>query len=176
MKNIDIIFSASDIASRIEGLAKEIARTELDNLLVVSILKGSFVFVADLIRALHEEGQQPEVEFLFLSSYKGGVKSTGFVEVLRDIDTDVRGRNVLLVDDILESGRTLDFAKSLFEKRNAKSVQICVLLDKPVQRAKEVKVCFTGFECPELFVVGYGMDYAHKYRELPYIGALMDEF
>ncbi len=155
-----------------KGLAKEIALAGLDNLLVVSILKGSFVFAADLIRALHEEGQQPEVEFLFLSSYKGGTKSTGFVEILRDIDTDVSGRNVLVVDDILESGRTLDFAKNLFEGRNARSVNICVLLDKPVERVKEVKVSFTGFDCPDLFVIGYGMDYAHKYRELPYIGAL----
>ncbi len=173
MENIEVLFSAEDIEIRLKSLAQEIVAAKLDNLLVVSILKGSFMFAADLIRAIQlEGGASSEMEFLFLSSYKGGTRSTGTVEILRDIDTDVKGRNVLIIDDILESGRTLHFAKTLMEERKAEAVHICVLLDKPVPRAKEVALSFTGFECPDVFVIGYGMDYAHKYRDLPYVGVV----
>jgi hypoxanthine phosphoribosyltransferase len=167
---IDVIFQPEQIAARIEVVAKDIARARLENLLVIAVLKGSFVFAADLIRALHRSGLSPEVDFITLSSYRKSTKSTGAVEILRDIETSPEGRNVLLVDDILESGRTLAFAKDLVSARGAKTVKTCVLLNKPIQRAVQVEADYKAFDCPEVFVVGYGMDVGHKYRELPYVG------
>src|SRR5262245_28493755 len=117
---IETIFSASLIDERIEILAAGIAAANLRRLLLVAVLKGSFVFAADLIRALHRAGLSPEVDFISLSSYRSGTRSSGRIEILRDIETDVRGRNVLLVDDILESGRTLAFAKDLIVARGAR--------------------------------------------------------
>ena len=169
---IETIFSAMAIADRIEALAVEIAGAGLRDLLAVAVLKGSFVFAADLIRALHRVGLSPEVDFISLSSYRAGTRSLGRIEILRDIETDVRGRNVLLIDDILESGRTLAFAKDLITARGATRVQTCVLLDKPVARAANITADIRAFECPNVFVVGYGMDLAHRFRELPFVGRL----
>lgn len=169
---IETIFSASLIAERIEILAAGIAAANLRRLLLVAVLKGSFVFAADLIRALHRAGLSPEVDFISLSSYRSGTRSSGRIEILRDIETDVRGRNVLLVDDILESGRTLAFAKDLIIARGATRVLTCVLLDKPVARAANITADMRAFECPNVFVVGYGMDLAHRFRELPFVGRL----
>jgi len=169
---VQVIFSPEEIATRIDALAARIAEQNLERLLVVAILKGSFVFAADLIRALHKVGLEPEVDFISLSSYRRSTQSSGQVQILRDIEMDVRGRNVLLVDDILESGRTLAFAKDLVAARGAKRVLTCVLLNKPVRRAVQVEADFAAFECPNVFVVGYGMDLAHRYRELPYVGQL----
>jgi len=169
---VQVIFSPEEIATRIDALAARIAEQNLERLLVVAILKGSFVFAADLIRALHKVGLEPEVDFISLSSYRKSTQSSGQVQILRDIEMDVRGRNVLLVDDILESGRTLAFAKDLVAARGAKRGLTCVLLNKPVRRAVQVEADFAAFECPNVFVVGYGMDLAHRYRELPYVGQL----
>jgi hypoxanthine phosphoribosyltransferase len=172
-QTIEVVYSAQDIASRIDALAGEVLQAGLDDLLVIAVLKGSFVFAADLIRALHRAGIGPEVDFISLSSYGERVTSSGAVEVLRDIEMNVADRNVLIVDDILESGRTLAFAKRLVESRGAKRVMTCVLLDKPVPRAAPVGADFYGFKCPNVFVVGYGMDLAHRYRELPFVGNLV---
>jgi len=169
---IEVVFPPEEIAKRIDALAERIAAEKLDRLLVVAILKGSFVFAADLIRALHRVGLEPEVDFISLSSYRKSTTSSGKVEILRDIEMDVGDRNVLLVDDILESGRTLAFAKDLVAARGARQVLTCVLLDKPVSRAVQVDADFAAFECPNVFVVGYGMDLAHRYRELPFVGQL----
>jgi len=173
LPDIKVIFTAGDIAKKIDTLAGNIAVAGLDNLLVIAILKGSFVFAADLIRAMHKAGISPEVDFITLSSYRKSTSSSGKVEILRDVESDVGGRNVLLVDDILESGRTLAYAKDLIVARGARRVMTCVLLDKPVQRAAEVEADFCAFECPDVFVIGYGMDTGHRYRELPYVGALV---
>jgi hypoxanthine phosphoribosyltransferase len=167
---VEVIFSADVIDKRVGELAHEIKQSGLDKLLVIAVLKGSFVFAADLIRALHNVGLSPEVDFLSLSSYRAGTQSSGRVEILRDIDLDVAGRNVLLVDDILESGRTLAFAKDLISARGAKSVNSCVLLRKKTARAVTIDADFLAFDCPEVFVVGYGMDVAYRYRQLPYVG------
>lgn len=167
---IRVLFSAEKIAERNRELAAEIARRDSGDLLVVPILKGSFVFAADLIRALYEAGLSPEVEFMSLSSYGAGQKSAGEVQVLRDIEGEVRGRTVMLVDDILESGRTLAYAKDLIVARGARTVLTCVLLDKPGHRNAGISADFVGFTCPDLFVVGYGMDVAHAFRELPFVG------
>lgn len=171
---IEILFSATEIGARIDGLAAEIAAAQGADLLIVPILKGSFIFAGDLIRALHGEGLSPQVDFIFLSSYQDSTTSSGEVELLRDIRTDVAGRDVLLLDDILESGRTLDFARQLMLSRGAASVRSCVLLDKKVPRAAKFEADYCGFVCPDLFIVGYGMDLAQRYRELPYIGHLAE--
>lgn len=168
-KEIEVLFSASAIASRNLELAKEIAARATDDLLVVSILKGSFIFAADLIRAMHDAGISPEVEFIMISSYGAGTAS-GDITVLRDVDNDVKGRDILLIDDILESGKTLKFTRDLMLSRGARSVSIVVLLDKHSQRQAEVDADFVGFRCPDYFVVGYGMDMGHAFRELPFVG------
>lgn len=170
---IEVIFSSETIAERIAALALEIQGIKSDNLLVVAVLKGSFIFAADLIRALHEAGVSPEVDFITISSYRRGTQSSGKVEILRDIDVDVEGRHVLLVDDILESGRTLAFAKDLLVARGAADVSTCVLLRKDVPRAVDVEADFHAFDCPPDFVVGYGMDVAYRYRQLPFVGRII---
>ena len=171
---IEVIYSQAAINERIGELAGDIASVSFDNLLVVAILKGSFVFAADLIRALHEKGLSPQVDFLSLSSYRDGTTSAGRVDILRDVDLPVEGRDVLLVDDILESGRTLHFACELLKGRGAGKIKTCVLLDKPGRRAAEIDADYRAFECPDVFVIGYGMDKAYKYRELPYVGRIVE--
>lgn len=175
MPKIDVIFSADEIAERIKVVADRIAKKAQDDLLVISVLKGSFIFAGDLIRALHYAGLSPEVDFLSLSSYKEKTVSSGIVEVVRDLETDVSGRHILLVDDILESGRTLQFAKQLVTERGASKTEACVLLNKPGRRIVEIEPDYQAFECPDLFVVGYGMDLAHRYRELPFVGQLIQD-
>lgn len=167
---IRVLYSAADIAARNETLAQEIVRSQLVDPLVVAILKGSFIFAADLLRAMHNAGLEPEVEFITLSSYRKATVSSGQVEVVRDVQSDVKGRDVLLVDDILESGRTLAFARDLLAARGASRVLAACLLEKPGKRAVQIEADFVGFTCPDLFVVGYGMDMAHSFRELPFIG------
>jgi hypoxanthine phosphoribosyltransferase len=167
---IDVLFSETEISTRITVLAQEIAARKPTRLLVIPVLKGSFIFAADLIRAMHHAGLSPEVDFMILASYRAAQSSSGHVDVLRDIESIVADRDVLLVDDILESGRTLAFAKDLLNARGAKNVMSCVLLDKPGHLAANIKADFRGFDCPDLFVVGYGMDMAHQFRELPFVG------
>jgi hypoxanthine phosphoribosyltransferase len=153
-------------------MARSVAAAEPKDLLVVAVLKGSFMFAADLIRALHRTGLSPQVEFIHLSSYRSGTVSSGNVSILRDVESSVRGRDVLLVDDVLESGRTLVFAKDLLMARGARRVFVSVLLEKPGKRAVEIEPDFVGFTCPDVFVVGYGMDIAHNYRQLPFVGVV----
>ena len=167
---VKVLYDEDRIATRNREIAEEIAALKLDNLLAVAILKGSFMFAADLVRALHRAGLTPEMEFMHLSSYRKAMVSSGQVEILRDVESDVRDRDVLLIDDILESGRTLAFAKDLLMARGARRVLVCVLLEKPGKRAVHIIADLVGFECPDLFVVGYGMDVAHAFRQLPYIG------
>ena len=172
---IGVLFSAEEIAARVNHIAQEIARRSPANLLVVPILKGSFIFAADLIRAMHHAGLSPEVDFMILSSYRKLTKSSGQINVLRDIETDVRGRDVVLIDDILESGRTLAYAKDLLNARGAKATYSTVLLHKPGHLAAHIAPDFQGFVCPDKFVVGYGMDMAHQFRELPFVGYVKSE-
>jgi hypoxanthine phosphoribosyltransferase len=171
-QRIRVLYDEAAIAARNAEMAAEIAGSAGENLLVVAVLKGSFMFVADLIRAMHRTGMTPQVEFVHLSSYRAATISSGQVEILRDVQSDVRGRHVLLVDDILESGRTLAFAKDLLAARGATRVSTAVLLEKPGKRAVNITADYVGFECPDYFVVGYGMDVAHSYRQLPYVGVI----
>ena len=172
-KRISTLFTAEEIAACNLRLAEEIAgaRSSAGELLAIAVLKGSFVFAADLIRAMHARGHQPEVEFITLSSYGAGTEA-GEVRILRDIDTDPAGRDVLLIDDILESGNTLKFAADLMRERGAASVSIAVLLDKHSRRRAEIEPDHVGFDCPDHFVVGYGMDVGHAFRELPFVGVV----
>lgn len=169
-QRISVLYSAQEIAARIDELAHLIVGRLGRDFLVVPILKGSFIFAADLLRALHKAGAAPDVDFLSLSSYREGTVSTGTVRIVRDVESDIEGRSVLLIDDILESGRTLAFAKDLMAARRAKIVEACVLLDKHGKRAADVSAEFAGFDCPDRFVIGYGMDMAHAFRELPFVG------
>ncbi len=170
-KDIEILFSASTIARRNLELAKNIAQEAGENLLIISVLKGSFIFAADLIRAMHDAGAEPDVEFIMISSYGSGTTSSE-INLLRDVDSDVEGRNILLVDDILESGKTLKFTRELMLSRGAKSVSVAVLLDKRMRRTSDIEPDYVGFDCPDYFVVGYGMDVGHAFRELPYVGVV----
>ena len=172
---VEVLFSAESIAQRVNHLGGEIAARVDRTCMVIAVLKGSFVFCADLIRSLHRAGMHPRIDFLTLTSYGLGTKSSGDVRITRDISDDVSGLDVLLVDDILESGRTMAFAKQLIQDRGAKSVSICVFLDKPGKRKMPIEADHVGFTCPDQFVVGYGLDYAHYYRELPFVGVLRQE-
>ena len=169
---ISVLFDADRLANRVSELASEIVADMGREFLVVPILKGSFIFAADLLRALHMAGGEPDMDFLTLSSYGAGTQTSGKVRISRDIDAEIIGRQVLLVDDILESGRTLAVAKDLMMLRQARSVKTCVLLEKPGKLAVQMKVDFVGFECPDKFVIGYGMDVAHAYRQLPFVGVV----
>ncbi len=170
LPRVRVLFDESAIAQRNEEIARAIASQPLENLLVVAVLKGSFMFAADLIRALHRAGLAPQVEFIHLSSYRAATVSSGQVAILRDVESEVRGRDVLLIDDILESGRTLVYAKDLLMARGARRVLTTVLLEKPGKRAVTMDADYVGFTCPDVFVVGYGMDVAHAFRQLPFVG------
>ena len=169
---VSIRFSAAEIATRVDEMAAELAAKLPADTLVVSVLKGSFVFAADLIRALSRAGANWSMDFLTLSSYGSGTETSGRVRIVRDIVDDVRGRDVLLVDDILESGLTISFATDLLKERGAARVWVCTLLDKPAKRRASIDAEFTGFQAGDEFLVGYGLDWAHRFRGLPYIGVV----
>ena len=169
---IRVLYNEQEIAERVEALAAEIAAANFQDLLVVAVLKGSFIFAADLLRALHKQDVRLEMDFMMLASYGKNLESSGQVQILRDIESSVRDRPVILIDDILESGRTVAFAKDLIVARGAAEVKTCVFLDKPGKRAANIDADYLGFSTPDLFVVGYGMDMAHSFRELPYVGVV----
>ena len=169
---VEMMYSAAEIGARVGALAADIADAMGPDIMVVAVLKGSFVFTADLLRALHHHGVHPRIDFMTLSSYGTGTESSGEVVITRDITDDVRGARILLIDDILESGRTLAFARALLQERGAEMVRLCVLLDKPEKRKADLEADYVGFSIGDAFVVGYGLDYAHYYRELPFIGTI----
>jgi len=170
--SVRTLFTQEQIAERIASLAIEIAASEPQALLAIIVLKGGFVFGADLLRALAVNGVSLEVEFISLSSYGSRQKTSGEVRVVRDIEVEVSGRDVLIVDDVLDSGLTLKFARDLMLSRDARRASIAVMIDKPAGRRADVAADYVGFTCPGYFVVGYGMDAGHAYRELPFIGVL----
>ncbi|MBO6758200.1 MAG: hypoxanthine phosphoribosyltransferase [Roseibium sp.] len=167
---INTLFDEDMIATRVSDLAREIADSDPKDLLVVAVLKGSFIFAADLVRAMHREGLAPEMEFIHLSSYGAGTEGSENIRILRDVESDVNNRDIILVDDILESGRTLSFARDRLKNRGARSVCVVALLDKPDRRKAAISADYVGFACPDKFVVGYGMDMGHAWRQLPFIG------
>jgi hypoxanthine phosphoribosyltransferase len=164
------LYSEAQIAEQVRALARRIAASEPNRLLAIVVLKGAFVFAADLVRALAVEGVRLEIEFISLASYGSRLETSGEVQVRRDIEVAVSGRDVLIIDDVLDSGLTLKFARDLMRSRGARRVSIAVMVDKPEGRRAEIEADYVGFTCPNYFVVGYGMDAAHAWRELPYVG------
>lgn len=166
---IDEMISAKTIAARIEALAGEIRRefADTDKLVVVGLLRGSFVFIADLVRELD---LAVEVDFLEASSYGDSTESSREVRILKDLRGAIEGRDVLVVEDIVDTGFTLDHVLHLLQSRKPARLRTCALLDKPSRREVAVKADWTGFEIPDEFVVGYGIDYAQRNRNLPFIG------
>ena len=172
MDRLRVLFSAAEIAARVDALAAEIARTIPAEFVMVGLLKSAAVFVADLARALDRAGARPEIEFMRLTSYGLAKESSGAVQLLGDIPADLAGRPVLLVDDIVDTGRSIAYAAAQLRQSGIGDLWTCALLDKPQRREIEVAIDFIGFTIPNVFVVGYGTDYAEKYRHLPYIGVV----
>lgn len=165
-----ILISESELSKKVSELGQKISDDYRDKkLLMVSVLKGSIMFMADLMRAVDIPLR---VDFMSVSSYGSGTKTSGVVKIIKDLDIPIEGYDLLIVEDILDSGETLGYLKSILEKRNPKSVAIATLLDKPGRRRVDIKADYIGFEIPDEFVVGYGLDYDERYRNLPYVGVL----
>ncbi len=168
-----ILVPEHSIQDRIRGLGQQIDEHYLGkDLLLISVLKGSVLFLADLMRAI---SIPHEVDFLATSSYGASTNSSGVVRILKDLNEPIEGRHVILVEDIIDSGHTLAYLTRLFRHRNPASLEIVTLLDKPSRREVDIDLFWTGFSVPNEFVVGYGLDYNQKYRNLPYIGVLKPE-
>ena len=166
---IDEMISAKTIAARVEELCREIKETfsDTDKLVVVGLLRGSFVFIADLVRELD---MNVEVDFLEANSYGDSMESSREVRILKDLRGEIGGQDVLVVEDIVDTGFTLAHVTRLLQSRGPRRLETIALLDKPSRRETEIKATWTGFEIPDEFVVGYGIDYAQRNRNLPYIG------
>jgi hypoxanthine phosphoribosyltransferase len=169
---IETLHDRAEIAARVEALAREIDRAIQGDFTIVGVLKGCFVFVADLVRALDALGRRSRVDFIRLSSYGAAKKSAGEVRLAGAAPAGIVGHKVLLVDDIVDTGRTLVYARELMQAQGAQAVWTCALVDKPSRREVAFTADFTGFEVPDIFIVGYGIDYAENYRHLPYIGKI----
>ncbi|MEG0692129.1 MAG: hypoxanthine phosphoribosyltransferase [Oscillospiraceae bacterium] len=172
MKNdiLKVLISEEEIANKVQALGEQISKDyEGKNLLMVSVLKGSVVFMADLMRAVTVHCQ---IDFMSVSSYGNSTKTSGVVKIVKDLDVNLEGFDLLIVEDILDSGMTLSYIKHMLLERNPSSIRICTLLDKPERRQSDVLADYKGFNVPDEFVVGYGLDYCEKYRNLPYIGVL----
>jgi hypoxanthine phosphoribosyltransferase len=169
-----VVVSQERLAERVEQLATEVAADyrEHEGMLLVGVLKGAFVFMADFARALGRHHGHVELEFMAISSYGQGVTSSGVVRILKDLDRDIAGRHVVVVEDIVDSGLTLSWLLRYLASRSAASVRVVALLRKPEAVTVDVPVQYVGFDIPNEFVVGYGLDYAERYREVPYIGVL----
>lgn len=165
-----VLLSEEKIKEIITNLGRQISKDYKDkNLLMVSILKGSVVFMADLMRAI---GIHCRIDFMCVSSYGSSTESSGRVKIIKDLDIDLKGYDLLLVEDILDSGKTLSNVKEVLLTRNPSSVKICTFLDKPARRQSDITADYVGAEVPDEFVVGYGLDYDEKYRNLPFLGVL----
>lgn len=169
----EVLISREQLAAKAAELA---ARIDADyagrDLLLVGVLKGAVMVMADLAREMHLPA---EMDWMAVSSYGSGTKSSGVVRILKDLDTDISGRDVLIVEDIIDSGLTLSWLVGNLRSRNPASVAVCTMLRKPAAAQLDIEVAYTGFEVPDEFVVGYGLDYAEKYRNLPFIGTLAPE-
>jgi hypoxanthine phosphoribosyltransferase len=168
---VDVLISAKSIAARVESLAREISAfyRGTDKLVVVGLLRGSFVFIADLVRELD---LPVEVDFLEVSSYGNATESSREVRIMKDLRGEIEGRDVLVVEDIVDTGYTLQHVLEILSTRHPRRMEVCALLDKPSRREVAVKAKWVGFEIPDTFVVGYGIDYAQRNRNLPHIGAV----
>ena len=170
---LKVLYTQEEIAARVKELGDQMYKDfEGKDPLFVSVLRGAFIFMADIVRACQVKS---DVEFIAVSSYGNATTSSGAVQITHDIQQDISGRNLVVIEDILDSGNALSFLKQYFLTTGAASVAICTLLDKPSRRTKVITADYIGFTVPDEFVVGYGLDYAQKYRNLPYIGVLKPE-
>lgn len=168
-----VLISEAELEKKVSEMGAQISRDYRGkNLLVLSVLKGASVFMSDIIRKITIPIQ---IDFMAASSYGKGTSTSGSVKIIKDLDIDVSGFDILIVEDILDSGVTLSNLIEVLKSRNPKSVNVCTLLTKPARRKVEVPVKYEGFEVPDEFVVGYGLDYAEHYRNLPFIGILKEE-
>jgi hypoxanthine phosphoribosyltransferase len=165
-----ILISSHEIENRVAELGAEISNDYGDSVpILVNILKGAYVFTSDISRAIRVHH---EIDFMAISSYHGGTESTGVVKIEKDLKSNITDRDVIIIEDIVDTGRTLNHLLELLHTRNPRSIKICTLLDKTCRRVKEVPVNYRGFEIPDEFVIGYGLDYEEKYRNLPFIGVM----
>jgi hypoxanthine phosphoribosyltransferase len=169
----EILFTEEEIQLKVKELGKQISWDYAGrNLLVICVLKGAFIFMADLVKAIDIP---LELDFMAVSSYGVSTKSSGVVKIIKDLDIPVEGRDVIIVEDIIDSGLTLSYLIDVLERRNALSIAVVTLFDKPARRTVDLEPDYKGYTLPDAFVVGYGLDYAEKYRNLPYIGILKEE-
>ena len=169
----EVLLTKEEIEEVVKELGKKITEDYKDkNLLLVSILKGSIVFMADLMRSITIPCR---IDFMSVSSYGSGTQTSGVVKIQKDLDINLEGYDLLIVEDILDSGKTLSYVRKILEARNPASIRICTLFDKPERREADVYAHYSGAEVPDEFIVGYGLDYDEKYRNLPYIGVLKPE-
>ena len=168
-----VLLSEDEIREKVRELGGKItADYKNSNLMLVTVLKGAVVFLADLMRQIDVPA---EIDFMVVSSYGSGVKSSGVVKIVKDLDVPLAGKDILIVEDILDSGLTLSYIKELLESRGPRSIRIATLLDKPSRRKVDLQADYIGFSVPDEFVIGYGLDFDEKYRNLPYIGILKPE-
>lgn len=169
-----VLLSKEDIAQKVREMGAQISRDYADSkgLMLVTILKGAVVFLADIMREITVPN---EIDFMVVSSYGSGVKSSGVVKIVKDLDVPLAGKDLLIVEDILDSGLTLSYIRELLESRSPNSIRIATLLDKPARRKVDLQANYVGYAVPDEFVVGYGLDYNELYRNLPYIGILKPE-
>lgn len=169
----EVLISEAQIQQRIAALGAQITRDFAgEEILVIAVLKGAILFLADLMRRID---LPLSVDFLAVSSYGAGTQSSGVVRILKDLDEPIEGRHVLIVEDIVDSGRTLDYLLRMLRQRRPATLHVCTLLDKRERREIDVPIDYVGFDVPDAFVVGYGLDYAELYRQLPFIGVLRPE-
>lgn len=169
----EILFTKDQIGAMVKSLGEKITNDFKDkNVLVLGLLKGSFIFMADLVRAI----KLPcEIDFMAVSSYGKGTESLGRVQIVKDISEPILGKDVIIVEDIIDSGVTLSFIVDYLKSKGASSVTLCTLINKPERRKKDVRVDYIGADIPNEFIAGYGLDYAERYRNLPFIGILKEE-
>ncbi len=168
-----ILVTEEELAAKVKAIGAKISEDYAGKRpLLVSVLKGSIVFMADLMRAITIEC---DIDFMSCSSYGRSSKSSGVVRILKDLDNDINGRHIIVIEDILDSGLTLSYILELLQTRGAASIALCTLLDKPDRRKVDISVNYPGFTIPDEFVVGYGLDYGELYRNIPYIGVLKPE-
>ncbi len=170
----NVIIDENRLKLIISELGRKISEDYKDkNLLLVSVLKGSVVFMADLMRAVKIPCS---IDFMYVSSYGSGVKTSGVVKIVKDIDIDLKGYDLLIVEDILDSGLTLSYLKEILSARNPASIRICTLLDKPSRRVADITPDYAGAVVPDVFLIGYGLDYAEKYRNLPFVAEIDEKY
>lgn len=173
-ERVSVLLSEEEVDARIQALGEQISRDYADRTVhLICVLKGGSFFLCELAKRITVP---VSIDFMCVSSYGGDTKSSGMVRIVKDLDESIKGKNVIVVEDIVDSGRTLSYLLEMLNKREPKSLALCTLLDKPERRVTDVRVDYTGFQIPDEFVVGYGLDYDQRYRNLPYIGVVhLDE-